>query len=311
MKKAFISLALLVMSVGALAQIPMKITAQFAKGDYAVYTNTNETNGNTPDGKAKAIMTSEVKYLVKEVRADGYQIEATLLSTTTDNADTTEISRIQRCLQKNLEGKTLVIETDKDGKFLRINNLEAIQTELTKAMEELITSFQANELQGMEPMAGALRNLVKAQLTEDGILSNVMGENFFAIYYGKTVYTGLIEDKEIEGIQAKTTYVISAPKNSDLCTIKSSMVVSMSKEDMKAMLVKSLKESMPDQVDAMMPQIDQMVESGMLKIDGTGGSTVIFKKNGWPQSIESNQIISTMGMENGKTFKSVLKESNK
>ena len=145
-------------------------------------------------------------------------------------------------------------------------------------------------------------------MTEEKMISTINGKLFD--FYGKTISTGMMEDVEIEGMKAKNTYVVSAPKNSDVCTINCTTVLAMTKDDLKAMLYKQLGDNLPeDQIEAMKPQIDQMLESGMVKIDGKGQSTFVFKKNGWLQSMESTMAIDAMGSKTEIVSKSTLKES--
>lgn len=308
MKKLFLSLTCMVVSVAAMAQMQVKVSAQFAKGDYAIYTNTNESTVSSPMGgePMKILKTSEVKYMVTAVRNDGYTIEvtATHMSDNEAIADS-PAAKLMTDWNKKLEGKTLVLETDKDGKILKLSNLDALKAEMGKVRDELIATLPAEEIKGQEEV---LRTALNSMMTEEKIIPMIAEGNFFE-FYGKTINTGMMEDNTIDGVKAKTTYIVSAPKNSDTYTIKSTMSVNMSKEDMKEMLVKQLGESMPDQIETLMPQIEQMIESGMMKVEGTGHATHIFTKKGWPQSVESVTNIGVMGANTESVFKSILKES--
>ena len=294
--------------IAAMAQTPVKVAAQWAKGDYAIYDNTNETTVASPMGGAptKIVKTSEVKYTVTDARADGYTIEVTPLSKSGNGSEESgAASQLMAKWSEKLVGKTMVMETDKDGKILKVSNLEALKAEMTKAFDELTATLSTEEDKMQESV---LRITFNSMMAEEHIIPLMAEGNFFD-FYGKTFSTGMMEDDEVEGVKVKNTYVVMAPKNSDTFTIKSSMAVNMQKEDIKEMFVKQLKESMPDQIDAVMPQLDQMIESGMLKIEGTGSSTHVFKKNGWPQSVESSTTIGMMGTNTVTMFKSTLKES--
>lgn len=313
MRRIVFSLACLLIGINAMAQLPIKITAKFAKGSQATYLFSSETTIGSPmgDSPIKSISSSEVKFSVTEVRPDGYTIEATMLGVDGDNLNLPTEEAATKLIVDYLKqwvGKKAVLLTDKDGKILSIKNYDALKTDLSKVAEELIKTFTAEGAEGSTLPQEVLQNALVKQLDEDKMISTFTGKVFD--FYGKTISTGMMEDIEVEGMKAKDTYVISAPKNSDVCTINSTTVLAMSKDDLKAMLMKQLEDNMPeDQVEALKPQIDQMIESGMMKIDGKGTSTYVFKKDSWMQSMESTMTLDVIGNKSEITSKATLKES--
>lgn len=313
MRRIVFSLACLLIGINAMAQLPMKITAKFAKGSQATYLFSSETTVGSPmgDSPIKSISSSEVKFSVTEVRPDGYTIEATMLSVDGDNLNLPAEDAATKLMVDYLKqwvGKKAVLLADKDGKILSIKNYDALKTELSKVAEDLIKSFSAEGAEDSTLPHEILQNALVKQLDEDKMISTFTGKVFD--FYGKTISTGMMEDIEVEGMKAKDTYVISAPKNTDVYTINSTTVLAMSKDDLKAMLMKQLADNMPeDQVEALKPQIEQMIESGMMKIDGKGTATYVFKKDSWMQSMESTMTLDVMGNKTEITSKATLKES--
>ena len=312
MKKVLFSLFCMLISISAMAQLPTKISAKFAKGSQATYLLYSETTIGSPmgDSPIKSISSSEVKFSVTEVRPDGYTIEATMLSVDGDNQNLPDESDTKLVVDflKKWVGKKAVLLTDKDGKVLSIKNYDALKTELTKETEALTKTVPAEGEENAALTRETLQKLLVAQLAEDKMISIITGKIFD--FYGKTVSTGMMEDIEVEGMKAKNTYVVSAPKKSDVCTINGTTVLAMSNEDLKAMLFKQLGDNLPeDQVETIKPQIDQMIESGMIKIDGKGTSTYVFKKNSWLQSMESSFAFDAMGSKTETISKTTLKES--
>ena len=293
MKKTVLCIVCMLMSIGVMAQMSTKISAKFAKGSFATYLTTNEATIGTPLGTApiKSTSTSEVKYLVTEVLPEGYTIEATTLNIEGDFLNLSEAETESKLISdffKSWVGKKFVLSTDKDLKILAIKNYDELKTEFTKKAEELIKNLPTEGGEGRAITNDALKMVFDSQMSEEKMISTINGK-LFDFY---------------------NTYVVSAPKNSDICTINSTTVVTMSNEDLKAMLYKQLGDKMPeDQIEAMKPQIDQMLESGMIKIDGKGQSTFVFKKNGWLQSMESTMTIDVMGSKTEMVSKSTLKES--
>ena len=269
MRRIVFSLACLLIGINAMAQLPMKITAKFAKGSQATYLFDSETSIGSPmgDSPIKSTSSSEVKFSVTEVRPDGYTIEATMLNVDGNNLNLPgeeAATKLVVDFLKQWVGKKALLQADKDGKILSIKNYEALKTELSKVAEDFIKTVPAEGAEGFE----------------------------------------------VEGMKAKDTYVISAPKNSSVYTINSTTVVAMSNDDLKAMLLKQLADNMPeDQVEALKPQIDQMINGGMIKIDGKGTATYVFKKNSWMQSMDSSMTLDVMGNKTEITSKATLKES--
>lgn len=313
MKKTVLCIVCMLMSIGVMAQMSTKISAKLAKGSFATYLTTNEATIGSPlsTSPIKSTSISEVKYLVTEVLPEGYTIEATTLNIEGDFLNLSEAETESKFLNdffKGWIGKKFILSTDKDLKILAIKNYDELKTEFTKKAEELIKNLPAEGGEGRAITNEALKMVIDSQMSEEKMISTINGKLFD--FYGKTISTGMMEDVEVEGMKAKNTYVVSAPKNSDICTINSTTVVAMSNEDLKAMLYKQLGDKMPeDQIEAMKPQIDQMLESGMIKIDGKGQSTFVFKKNGWLQSMESTMTIDVMGSKTEMVSKTTLKES--
>ncbi len=313
MRRIVFSLACLLIGINAMAQLPMKITAKFAKGSQATYLFDSETSIGSPmgDSPIKSTSSSEVKFSVTEVRPNGYTIEATMLNVDGNNLNLPgeeAATKLVVDFLKQWVGKKALLQADKDGKILSIKNYEALKAELSKVAEDLIKTVPAEGAEGSALTSELLQKTLVKQLDEDKMISTFTGKVFD--FYGKTISTGMMEDIEVEGMKAKDTYVISAPKNSSVYTINSTTVVAMSNDDLKAMLLKQLEDNMPeDQVEALKPQIDQMINGGMIKIDGKGTATYVFKKNSWMQSMDSSMTLDVMGNKTEITSKATLKES--
>lgn len=313
MKKTVLCIACMLMSIAVMAQMPTKISAQFVKGSHATYLNTSETTIGTPLGTApiKSTSSSEVKYLVTEVLPEGYTIEATILNMEGDFlnlSDAETESKLMTDFFKSWVGKKFVLSTDKNLKPLTIKNYDELKAEFAKKAEELTKNLPTEGGEGRAITNEALKMVIDSQMSEEKMISTINGKLFD--FYGKTISTGMMEDIEVEGMKAKNTYVVSASKNADVCTINCTTVLAMTKEDLKAMLYKQMGDNLPeDQLEAIKPQIDQMLESGMMKIDGKGQSTFVLKKNGWLQSMESTMTLEIMGSKTEIVSKSTLKES--
>ena len=183
MRRIVFSLACLLIGINAMAQLPMKITAKFAKGNQATYLFDSETSIGSPmgDSPIKSTSSSEVKFSVTEVRPDGYTIEATMLNADGNNLNLPgeeAATKLVVDFLKQWVGKKALLLTDKDGKILSIKNYEALKTELSKVAEDLIKTVPAEGAEGSALTSELLQKTLVKQLDEDKMISTFTGKVF-------------------------------------------------------------------------------------------------------------------------------------
>ena len=280
------------------------VSAQFSKGDYALY----EVESSIESAAANLKFKGEVTHEVKEANADGYLIEITTLKMDNANTEASDaVNQITTMQQQLLNNIPILVKTDAQGKFISIENTEEVRKNVEAKIDDLVNITLEQGGAGME------KDMLKKLFLDDLLgpkLIDQVGAGTFSHHalYGQTLFTGTMKDESKDGYKMKTTYVVSVPKGSDIYTIKSSSVSNMSNEDIKAMIIDQVTKSMPDQAEAVKQNIDAMMEAGMLKLDFSQQCSYDFFKKGWLKNGEYNQKISLMGTETTTSTKWQLKD---
>lgn len=110
---------------------------------------------------------------------------------------------------------------------------------------------------------------------------------------GKTISEGMTDDyTNSANIKMKRTYhVLGANKFS------THAVNNMSKEELKALLIKKVGKAMPDELEELERELDTLLESGSLTMEATEDNVYEFNANNWPRRIENKSRISLLGEE--------------
>lgn len=315
MRKLFIFLAVILMAASTFAQGTVKVTAKFSKGDYVIYECQSEiVQPSSTTIKDTLRYAGEIKYEVTDARKDGYTLTVnTLRWDNTNPIENDLVRKISNMQQQMFVGKPLTLTTDKEGKIIHINHFEEYKKEVDLFVDDMInTLFGDMEEAAMGVMSkDGIRDAIMDELTEEKMietLSNNTGNHLSL--YGKTFTTGTIVDETIGSFGFKTTYVVPESKSKDTYSLKSSSTLNMGKDEIKKMIIKQLEKMMPEQLDAVKENIDTVLESGMVKIEGTRECTFEFLKNGWLKSGEMVSNINSMGTETTTTTHWKIKESH-
>ena len=315
MKKLFVFLAVILMAASTFAQGSVKVAAKFSKGDYVIYECQSAIVQPSPTaGKDTICFAGEIKYEVTDARKDGYTLTVNTLKWDNTNPIENDLTRkISTMQQQMFVGKPLTLTTDKDGKVIRINHFEEYKKEIDLFVDGMINTLFGSMDEGAMGVLSkdGIRDAIMDELTEEKMietLSNNTGNHLSL--YGKTLTTGTIIDETIGNFGFKTTYVVPSTKSKDSYSLKSSSTLNMDKDEIKKMILKQLEKMMPEQIDAVKDNIDTVLESGMLKIEGTRECSFEFFKNGWLKSGETVSNINSMGSETTTTSKWQIKESH-
>ena len=289
----------------------VKVVAKYKKGDYCIYqvTQTSSTSAQTGEGTTLSFV-GEIRYDVTDVRPDGYTLEAKTLKWEKVNpAESDMASELTMMSMKMMENLPVVLKTDIEGKIVQFANFDEIKSKVSMLADEVVDKMFA---QGGEVMAGilnkeSLKQMMLDEITEEKMLEN-MGSNYLGLY-GKTIATGMMEDERFGGMKFKTTYLVPSASNADGYTIKASSVSSMTKDDLKDLILKQVEKLMPaDQVDMVKDNIDAILDSGSIKMEGTKQTTYDFLNSGWLKSAEHIIKLNMMGAETSSVSKSIIKE---
>ena len=109
---------------------------------------------------------------------------------------------------------------------------------------------------------------------------------------GKSIITGAQEEfVSKDGLKMKCIYFVNGQ------SIIANSTLNMNKDEMKALIIKQVEERAPDQAEMVKENIDQIMTTGLLKIDMTQKDTYELQADGWVKSITSESAMETMGQK--------------
>ena len=289
MKKILFLSALLAVAFAAQAQL--KIAPKMQKGDVKNYTIV-ATNSIPMQGDCK--ITSGSKYTVVDATADGYVLDIETLEVQVE-ADANNITgKLMAAAEEMQKGVVIRVTTDKDGKPTKVLNLDELRPKMEKAADSAIDKLVADipQLSQVIPDKSVLKNQFKECFTEETILRGLQESTSPLALNGKTIITGAQEEyTSKDGLKMKRMYFVNGQN------IIANSTLNMSKDEMKALLIKQVELRAPEQAQMVKDNIDQILDSGMLKIDMTQKDTYELQADGWPKSIVTENTTDMMGQQ--------------
>jgi hypothetical protein len=182
--------------------------------------------------------------------------------------------------QEMVKDVNIRVATDKNGKPVKIANYE----ELSKKVNER-GKLMINKIYELVPEAkeilpeDALKEQLMESVAEESLFKSMSGANSPLLLFGKTIMTGAQEEIVNEqGLNMKRMYFVNGKD------VTTNATLNMSKEQIKKLLIAQIGKTMPGQADAIKGQIDQLMESGVLKLDAKETTTYKLRDDFWPQT---------------------------
>jgi enoyl-CoA hydratase/carnithine racemase len=288
MKKLFlVSLALITMTA---TQAQLKVVPTLKKGLEKVY----ETKAcMTLPGQSAINMTTDTKFSVSEATADGYVIDVVTTHFTSDAAANNIAAQILSAAQEMIKDVNIRVATDKNGKPMNIVNYNEVSKQLDERSKQMVNKIYEliPEAKSMIP-EDALKQQFIESLSEDALFKSMAGNNSPLLLFGKTIMTGAQEEFVNEqGLNMKRMYFVNGKD------VTTNATLNMSKEQVKKMIIAQVEKTMPAQADAIKGQIDQLMESGMLKVDAKETTTFKLQDDFWPASWTTEVSTETAGQQ--------------
>jgi len=295
-KTVFLSMMLTI----ALAMQAQKIVPQLQKGMEKVYVTTTTTK---MAGQPEVTMTSETKYTVAEATADGYVIDMVLSAFTTSAAATDVAGQLLSAAEELTKGVKVSLVTDKDGQVKGVKNYAEVKQQTESNCDKVIDKVLSLVPQLSQMMSkDFLRQQVMGSFTEDMLVKALRDHATVLMLNGKAPMTGAQEEYvDSKGIKMKRLYFVNGSN------IVANATANMSKDELKAMIISEVEKNMPDQVAMMKQNLDQMIASGMLKIDVKEKATYDMQADGWVKSLKVESTLDSMGQTMVSKSETVMK----
>lgn len=298
MKKVFFLSLVLTVAMGAQAQL--KVAPKMQLGDQKTYES--KTVMNLP-GQSTVTLNDETTISVAEVLADGFVLSVETTKVTSDAKADDIAGQLIAAAQEMMMGADIRVATNAEGKPLDIVNFEDLKKNIDKRVDLLIEKMMKTTPQLGEMMPKeTLKTQIMANLTKESLLMTFSNSSCPLILNGKTLMTGAQEEYTTDqGIKMKRMFFVNGNK------VTTNGSANMSKEELKEMIIKQVEKAAPEQADMVKQNIDQLMASGMLKIDVKETASYEIQEDGWVKSISGEVNNDAMGQQIKTTYTVTLK----
>jgi hypothetical protein len=278
MKKVILLSVMLVASMAISAQT--KIVPQMKKGLKKVYATTATVSvGGQKDVK----MSSETKYTVTEANADGYVVDMVVTSFATD-ADVNDVTgQMISATQEMMKDVNVRLQTNKDGQVVGIKNYAEVKKQIDAFGAKIVDKLMESVPQLSEVMSkDALKQQIQESVNEQALIRSLKEADGVLMLNGKTPMTGAQEEYVNEkGVKMKRMYFVNGK------SIVTNGSANITKDELKAMIIEQVEKTMPAQAEIVKQNIDQLLSSGMLKVDIKETSTYEMGDDSWVKSVKT------------------------
>ena len=269
---------MLVASMAISAQT--KIVPQMKKGLKKVYATTATVSvGGQKDVK----MSSETKYTVTEANADGYVVDMVVTSFATD-ADVNDVAgQMISATQEMMKDVNVRLQTNKDGQVVGIKNYAEVKKQIDAFGAKIVDKLMESVPQLSEVMSkDALKQQIQESVNEQALIRSLKEADGVLMLNGKTPMTGAQEEYVNEkGVKMKRMYFVNGK------SIVTNGSANITKDELKAMIIEQVEKTMPAQAEIVKQNIDQLLSSGMLKVDIKETSTYEMGDDSWVKSVKT------------------------
>ena len=286
MKKIMMVSLMLTIAVALQAQV--KVAPKMEKGTVKTYVA--EATITLP-GQGDVKVTADSKYSITDAKADSYVLEMVSTDVKTECEPGNIAGKLVAAAQEMMKDAVVRATLDKDGRIQNILNGDEVKTRVDKQADAFIDQMLADvpQLAGVVSK-DALKQQVSQSLTVEGLVQTLQQATSPLALNGKTIASGSQEEFiSQEGLKMKRMYFVNGK------TIIANSVMNMTEDEMKQTIIKQVEKSAPDQAQMIKDNIDQLMSTGMLKMDHKETATYELQDDGWVKSIVVDSTTETMG----------------
>ena len=280
----------LMLTAAIALQAQLKVAPKMEKGTVKTYVG--QTTVTIPaQGDVK--VSDETKYTVVDATADGYVIDMESVDVKTECDASNIAGKLIAAAQEIMKGITFRIAVDKDGKVQRLLNGDEIQPKLNKMTDTFIDQL-LKDIPQLASMVSKddLKKQVAASITPEAMLQTIQDATSPFALNGKIITTGAQEDYvSKDGMKMRRMYFVQGQN------IVANSTLNMTKDEMKEMIIQQVEKNLPDQAAMVKENIDQIMATGMLKMDMKETATYELQADGWLKSIKNETTTETMGQQ--------------
>ena len=286
MKK--IMMVSLMLTIAMALQAQVKVAPKMEKGTVKTYVA--EATITLP-GQGDVKVTADSKYSITDAKADSYVLEMVSTDVKTECEPGNIAGKLVAAAQEMMKDAVVRATLDKDGRIQNILNGDEVKARVDKQADTFIDQMMAEvpQLAGVVSK-DALKQQVSQALTVEGLVQTLQEATSPLALNGKTIASGSQEEfVSKEGLKMKRMYFVNGK------TIIANSVMNMTEDEMKKTIIEQVEKSAPDQAQMIKDNIDQLMSTGMLKMDHKETATYELQDDGWVKSIVVDSTTETMG----------------
>ncbi len=288
MKKLMMVSLLLTVAMALQAQV--KVAPKMQKGTVKTYVADATI---TLPGQGDVKVTADSKYTITDATADGFVLEMVSTDVKTECDPGNIAGKLMAAAEEMMKGAVVKAAVDKDGRIQNILNGEEVKARIDTQADAFIDQMMTDvpQLAGIVSKEN-LKKQVTSSLTVEGLIETLQASTSPLALNGKTIMTGNQEEfVSKDGMKMKRLYFVNGK------TIIANSVMNMTEEEMKQLIIKQVEKSAPDQAQMVKDNIDQLMSTGMLKMDHKETATYELDDDGWVKSIVVDSTTETMGQQ--------------
>ena len=287
MKKLLFMAVLLLTATLSEAQM-LKISPKMEKGLKHVY---NQVTTTSLPMQEDAKITSTIEISVAEVLPDGFVIDYKMSNLKLDVDANNLAGRLMGMSTEMFADNVISFKTDREGKVTGIENFAEVKKKAEGMFDKIIETL-FNEVPNIEQMMPKeqLRQQMLSSLTEQELTKSFLINSSVLNLNGKTIMTGAQDEYTTDqGLKMKRMYIVNGQQ------IIASSTLNMSKDDIKQMIIAQVEKLMPAQAEMVKNNIDMLINSDAMKLDGSEKATYDIATDGWVKSLQTEFTSKIMG----------------
>lgn len=277
MKKMILMSTLLLMACLVQAQI-LNVSPTLKKGNVVTYKSTS----NIKASGMEVTVTETSKYTVTEETKDGFVVD--MISSDWKVDSDNKMGELLVAASKLVNGINFKLVMDKSGKVVSIKNYDEVKAKMSACANTLIDDMLKEMPEvGQVLSKEKLKEQVMGATTMEALIKSFGTTGILALN-GKSIASGAQDEfVNSQGMKMKRFYLVNGKK------ITATSTMNMTQDDMKKMIIEKVEELAPAQAQIVKDNIDTLLESGLLKAEGTEKASYELADDGW---------VKTMNMEN-------------
>ena len=297
MKKVFAISIGLMMAISVFGQ-SIKVTPTLKKGMVKTYsvTTTMIAVGQTVN------VTSEEKFTVTKETSNGFEMTMESSNFKSDGDNQNLMGRLATLGEEMMKDCKIQIRLDKEGRVVEVVNYEDVKAKALASGNKLIDDLLEAAPEILQLLSKEqLQQQLAGELTPERLTKSLTISSSPLALFGRTITTGMEDTYDNNMVTLKRLWVVIG-KN-----ITASSKTDMSREELKAYVLSQVEKTAPQQASMIKDNIDQVLDSGLLKLDVNEQASYELGDDLWVKSLETKTESDIVGQKSSSQIKAQLK----